>query len=62
MPEPVYFFWGLVAFLALVAALNHGRHHASDSHHSSRLQRASYRDGPEALVVVDADLEVLELD
>jgi hypothetical protein len=61
-PEPVYFFWGLVAFLALAAALNHSWHHARDSHLTSRLARVSYRDGRSTIVVVDADLEAFELD
>jgi hypothetical protein len=62
MPESVYFFWGLVAFLALAAALNHGWHHARDSHLSSRLARVSYRDGRSTVVVVDADLEMMDFD
>jgi hypothetical protein len=56
------FFWGLVAFLALAAALNHSWHHARDSHLTSRLARVSYRDGRSTIVVVDADLEAFELD
>jgi len=61
-PEPIYFFWGLVVVLALAAAFNHGWHHARDSHLSSRLARVSYRDGRSTVVLVDADLEVIELD
>ena len=62
MSESVYFFWALVAFLALAAALNHGWHHARDSHLSSRLARVSYRDGRSTMVVLDADLDVVDLD
>jgi hypothetical protein len=62
MPESVYFFWALVGFLALAAALNHAWHHARDNHLSSRLARVSYRDGRSTVVVVGADLEVMELD
>jgi hypothetical protein len=61
-PEPIYYFWGLVAVLAVAAALNHGWHHARDAHLSARLARVAYRDGRSTVVVVDADLEVLELE
>ena len=62
MADPVYFFWGLVAVLAVAAALNHGWHHARDSHLTSRLARVAYRDGRSTMVAVDADLEVIDLE
>jgi hypothetical protein len=55
VPESVYFFWGVVAFLALAAAVNHGWHHARDSHLTARLARVSYRDGGPTVVVIDLD-------
>jgi peptidoglycan/LPS O-acetylase OafA/YrhL len=58
----LFFCWAVVAFLAVAAALNHGWHHARDNHLSARLARASYRDGRSTVVVVDADLEMIELD
>jgi hypothetical protein len=62
MPESIYFFWGLVAFLALAAALNHGWHHARDGHLSSRLARVAYRDGRSTVVRVDVNLEMIDLE
>jgi hypothetical protein len=45
VPESVYVFWGIVAFLALAAGCNHGWHHLRDSHLTSRLTRVSHRQG-----------------
>jgi hypothetical protein len=41
MPEPIFFFWALVALLVAAAGCNHGWHHARHSHLQARLVRAA---------------------
>jgi hypothetical protein len=42
--DPIFVFWGLVAFLCLAAACNHGWHHARDNHLNMRLARVARTD------------------
>lgn len=56
MPEPVYFFWGAVAVLAIAAAVNHGWHHARSGYLHTRLTRLAVRhDGHVVADVAVAD-------
>jgi hypothetical protein len=61
MPESVYVFWGIVGFLALAAAGNHGWHHLRDSHLTARLTRASSR-GAAVVLLTERRDSALELD
>ena len=51
MPEPIYFFWGIVALLALAAGYNQMWHHAGDNNPSTRLTRAVDRAEPASHVL-----------
>jgi hypothetical protein len=62
MPESVYFFWGIVALLALAAGCNHGWHHLRDSHLTARLTRASSRGGAAVVLLTERRDSALELD